>query len=53
MIKPSKTFKISKQTKRLMATVVNTVQRGELKSMMIQAQLLAQMPAPREKSEKK
>jgi hypothetical protein len=38
-MKPDKNFKLSKQVKRTMATLVNTVQRNEYKNLMIQAEL--------------
>lgn len=41
-MKPSATFKISKQTKRFMATFVDAHARGHFKRMMIDAQLAAQ-----------
>jgi len=39
IMKPDKNFKLPKQVKRTMATLVNTVQRNEYKNLMIQAQL--------------
>jgi len=42
-MKPSATFKISKQTKRFMATFVDAHARGHFKRMMIDAQLSAQV----------
>lgn len=41
-MKPTSTFKISKQTKRFMATFVDAHARGHFKRMMIDAQLAAQ-----------
>jgi len=38
-MKPDKNFKLPKQVKRTMATLVNTVQRNEYKNLMIQAEL--------------
>jgi hypothetical protein len=38
-MKPDKNFKIPKQVKRTMATIVDTVERNEYKNLMIQAQL--------------
>lgn len=41
MLKPGKTFNLSKQTKRFMATMVNAEQRNAFKRAMIQAELAA------------
>lgn len=41
-MKPNSTFKLSKQTKRFMATFVDAHARGHFKRMMIDAQLAAQ-----------
>ena len=38
-MKPSKTFNLSKQTKRFMCTIVDPVERNEYKRAMIQAEL--------------
>jgi hypothetical protein len=43
MLKPGKTFNLSKQTKRYMATIVNTEARNHFKRMMIQAQLQSEI----------
>lgn len=40
-IKPGKTFNLSKQTKRFMATFVNAEERNAFKRAMIQAELAA------------
>lgn len=40
-MKPTKTFKLSKTTKRRMATMVNANERNHYKSMMIQAEIAA------------
>ncbi len=53
MLKPSKTFRIWKETKRAMATIVDPVQRNIYKSAMIQAQLTSELPPVRDKSDKK
>ena len=51
MLKPGKTFNLSKQSKRFMATIVDPHQRGEYKRAMIQAQLASeQLPPKREKT---
>jgi hypothetical protein len=49
MLKPSKTFKLSKQTKRFMATMIDPVQRNAYKNAMIQAQLQSEIVPKREK----
>lgn len=43
MLKPTKTFKLSKQTKRFMCTIVDPVERSEFKRGMIQAQLASEI----------
>jgi len=42
-MKPSKTFNLSKQTKRFMCTITDPIERGEYKRMMIQAQLASEV----------
>lgn len=42
MLKPTSTFKLSKQTKRFMARIVDDNQRAIFKQVMIQAQLAAE-----------
>lgn len=42
MLKPNQNFKLDKQTKRFMATIVDPQKRGEFKRGMIQAQLEAE-----------
>lgn len=42
MNKPTKTFKLSKTTKRMMATILDAHARGHFKRMMIDAQLEAE-----------
>jgi hypothetical protein len=49
MLKPNKTFKLSKQTKRFMATIINADQRNAFKRAMIQAELAAAIVPKREK----
>ena len=41
MLKPNKTFKLSKTTKRMLCSIVNTEQRNQYKRMMIDAELCA------------
>jgi hypothetical protein len=48
MLKPNKTFKMSKQTKRFMATYVDPVARNSYKNDMIQAQLMSEIVVKRE-----
>ena len=43
MLKPGKTFNLSKQTKRFMATFVNAEERNAYKRAMIQAQLASEI----------
>ena len=42
MLKPTSTFKLSKQTKRFMTRIVDDKQRAIFKQVMIQAQLAAE-----------
>jgi hypothetical protein len=39
IMKPDKNFKLPKQVKRTMATMVNAVERNAYKNLMIQAEL--------------
>lgn len=39
MMKPDKNFRLSKQVKRTMATMVDAVERNAYKNLMIQAEL--------------
>jgi HEPN domain-containing protein len=53
MLKPGKTFNLSKQTKRFMATLVNAEERNAYKNAMIQAQLASEIvvkSAPRDRN---
>jgi len=43
MMKPGKTFNLSKQTKRFMATFVNAEERNAYKRAMIEAQLCSEV----------
>jgi hypothetical protein len=47
MLKPTGNFKLSKQTKRFMATYTDPVQRNSFKRDMIQAELHAMIQPPR------
>jgi hypothetical protein len=49
MLKPTKTFKLNKQAKRFMATIIDPHQRGEFKRASIQAQLHSEQQPKREK----
>jgi hypothetical protein len=53
MLKPNKTFKISKQTKRFMCTIVDPVARNAYKNAMIQAELAAAVVVKREPRDNK
>ena len=50
-MKPGKTFKLSKQTKRFMCTIVDPQKRNAFKNMMIQAELAAGVIVKREPRE--
>ena len=53
MMKPGKTFNLSKQTKRFMATFVKAEDRNHYKRMMIDAQLCSEVivkSAPRDRN---
>ena len=53
MMKPNDNFKLTKQSKRLMATIVNKDSRDAFKSNMIQAQLQSEIKPVKEKSDKR
>jgi hypothetical protein len=42
-MKPGKTFNLSKRTKTMMASIVNTEERNAFKRAMIQAQLASEV----------
>jgi len=52
MYKPGPNFKIPKQVKRTMATMVNADERNDYKRSMIQAILFEQNTRPKSKKEK-
>ena len=52
-MKRDKNFKLSKQTKRYMATMLDPVQRNAYKNAMIDAQLSAETPYKSEKKTRK
>jgi len=45
---PDKKFKLSKQTKRMMCSIINTVSRNAFKKAMIQAELASAVVIKRE-----
>ena len=49
MLKPTASFKLSKQTKRFMCTIRDPEQRNAFKRAMIQAELAALIQPKREK----
>lgn len=49
-MKPTKNFKLSKQSKRLLCTVVDAGKRNELKAIAIQAQLESEKKVVKERS---
>lgn len=53
MMKRDKNFKLSKQTKRYMATIVDPVKRHQYKNAMIEAQLFGAQPYKSEKKNRK
>ncbi len=52
MIKRTSSFKLSKQYKRLLATIVDPHKYGQMKRSFIDAQLQSMVQPPREKSKK-
>lgn len=52
-MKRDKNFKIEKQTKRFMATIVDPVKRHQYKNAMIEAQLFGAQPYKSEKKNRK
>ena len=53
MVKRDKNFKLNKQTKRFMATIVDPIKRSDYKNAMIEAQLASSVPFRSEKKNKK
>lgn len=49
MNKPTKSFRLSKQTKRIMCSIVDDTVRNEYRATMIQAQLEEEKKLPKEK----
>ena len=52
-MKRDKNFKLSKQTKRFMATILDPIKRSEYKNTMIAAELAAQTLPPRSDKKKR
>lgn len=52
-MKPTKTFNLSKQTKRLMASILNKNDRDAFKANMIQAQLYSEIKPAKDKKDSK
>ena len=50
-LKPTKTFVLSKTSKRIMSTIANDVKRHEQKNLMIQAELAAAIVPKKEKKD--
>ena len=50
IMKLDKNFKLSKQTKRILATIVDPIKRSEYKNSMIAAQLAGSVPFKSKKS---
>ena len=48
MLKPNANFRLNKQAKRFMATIIDPHQRGEFKRASIQAQLYSEQAPKRE-----
>ena len=54
-MKPTKTFKLTKRTKTIMALIgfVDQSQRNAFKNMMVQAQLASEVRPAKDKSDRK
>lgn len=52
MLKPTSNFKMKKQTKRFMSTIVDPVKRALFKKMMIDAQLQSEIKPKTSKNER-
>jgi hypothetical protein len=50
MLKPTSSYRMSKQTKRSLALVIDPHQRGEQRRLMIQAELAAQIKVREKKT---
>ena len=53
MVKRDKNFKLTKQTKRFMATIVDPIRRNEYKNAMIEAQIVGSVQFKSNKKEQK
>ena len=51
-MKTNSNFKLSKQTKRFMATMIDPIERNTYKRLMINAQLESLKPAPSNKEKR-
>jgi hypothetical protein len=52
MAKRDKNFKLSKESKRQLATIIDPFRRGHFKNCMIEAELAASIPFKSEKNKK-
>ena len=52
MVKRDKNFKLTKQTKRFMATIVDPIRRTEYKNAMIEAQIIGSVQFKSNKNKK-
>ncbi len=52
MVKRDKNFKLSKESKRQLATIIDPSKRGHFKNSMIEAELAASVPFKPEKNKK-
>jgi len=52
MIKRDKNFRLTKQTKRFMATIVDPIRRNEYKNAMIDAQIIGSVQFKSNKNKK-
>ena len=50
MLKPTSSYRMTKQTKRSLALIIDPHKRGEQKRMMIQAELAAQIRVKEKKN---
>jgi hypothetical protein len=50
MVKRDKNFKLSKESKRQLATIIDPLRRGHFKNSMIEAELSASIPFKSEKN---
>jgi len=50
MIKPNANYRMPKNIKRQLAIIVDPQYRGEIRRLMIQADLISRQAAPRQKS---